>query len=120
RGIAAHAAWKARLKAAIAAGKLEIPVSKIKVDNECRFGTWLYGSALSGAEEDTEQCRRVKELHKQFHEETARIAQLAIAGQKDAAEKAMGPAGEFHRISSELTAALTKWSAVLESAAGAF
>jgi hypothetical protein len=109
--IAAHAAWTARLKAAIANRKLDIPVSTVRADNQCQFGKWLYGAGISATEQQTENYRQTKELHAKFHEEAARVAQLAVAGQKEAAERALGPASEYARISSALTDVLTRWNA---------
>jgi chromosome segregation ATPase len=110
--IAAHSAWTTRLKAAIASGKLDTPVSTIKTDNRCQFGKWLYGEQLSDEEKQTDNYRTVKQLHAQFHEAASTIAQFAISGQK-AAESAMNPASDYARVSSALTAALNNWSAAV-------
>jgi len=110
-GIRAHADWGARLKAAIASRKLDIPVSTIRADNQCQFGKWFYGTELSAGEQQSENYQATKQLHAQFHEEAAKVAQLAISGQHKAAEKAMGPSSEYARISSALTNVLTRWSA---------
>jgi len=109
--IATHAAWTARLKAAIGSGKLDVPVSTVRADNQCQFGKWLYGAGTSAAEAQTENYRKTRQLHAQFHEEASKIAQFAISGQKAAAERAMGPSTEYTRISSALTDILTRWSA---------
>jgi hypothetical protein len=109
--IAAHAAWTARLKAAIGNRKLDIPVNTIRMDNQCQFGKWLYSTGISAAEAQTENYRKTRQLHAQFHEEASKVAQLAISGQKESAEQAMGPGSEYTRISSALTDVLTRWSA---------
>jgi methyl-accepting chemotaxis protein len=109
--MAAYATWTGRLKAAIASGTFETPVSTMRADNQCQFGKWLYGKDISAAEAQTENYRRTKQLHAQFHEEASKVAQLALAGRKEAAEKAMGPASDYARISSALTGVLTRWSA---------
>ncbi len=109
--IKAHSAWTTRLKAAITSGKLDTQVSTIKTDNRCQFGKWLYGEQLSDEEKQTDNYRTVKQLHAQFHEAASTIAQLAISGQKAAAESAMNPASDYARISAGLTAALNNWSA---------
>jgi methyl-accepting chemotaxis protein len=111
--IAAHGAWTARLKAAIASRKLDIPISTVRADNQCQFGKWLHGADLSAAEKQTEDYRTVKQLHAQFHEEAARIAQFALSGQQKAAESAMNPSSDYVRVSSALTNVLTKWSAAV-------
>ncbi|MBZ5728842.1 MAG: MCP four helix bundle domain-containing protein [Acidobacteriia bacterium] len=109
--LSAHAAWHGRLRTAVDTGKLDTLVGTIRVDNQCQFGKWLYGAQLSSAEKQTDTYRTVKQLHAQFHEEAAKVAQLATSGQKDAANKAMNPGSDFARISSSLTNALTNWSA---------
>jgi hypothetical protein len=109
----AHAAWTSRLRAAIGSKKLDIPISTVKVDNQCQFGKWLYGEQLSDAEKQTENYRTVKQLHAQFHEAASGVAQLATSGQSAAAEHAMAPASDYGRVSSALTAALNKWSAAV-------
>jgi methyl-accepting chemotaxis protein len=108
--IAAHSAWTARLKAAIASRHLDIPVSTVRTDNQCQFGKWLYGSEISAAEAQTETYRQTKQLHTQFHEEAAKVAQLALAGQREAAEQAMGSGSAYARVSAELAKVLTRWS----------
>ncbi|HUO29703.1 MAG TPA: methyl-accepting chemotaxis protein [Bryobacteraceae bacterium] len=110
KALTAHSSWKTRLRGAIVTGKLDIPVSTIRVDNQCAFGKWLYGSELSPTEKQTEKYRTVKQLHAQFHEEAAKVAQLATSGQKQAAENAIAVSGDFHRVSSSLMSALTKLS----------
>ncbi len=109
--IAAHSAWSSRLKAAIASRQFDIPLSTIQADNQCQFGKWLHGAGGSAADRQTENYSKVKQLHAQFHVEAAKIAQFAIAGQREAAEKAMSPSSDYVRISSALTDMLTKWSA---------
>jgi len=107
--IAAHASWKARLRAAIGSGKFDVPVATVKQDNQCQFGKWLYGSEISAAEKQTEHYRTVRQLHAQFHEQAAKVVEFAISGQKDAAGKAIGFSGDYTRVSSELTAAMARW-----------
>jgi len=111
RAISAHSAWSARLKAAIDTGHLDIPVNTVRANNQCQFGKWLYGGGLTAAETQTEHYRQTSQLHARFHEEAAKVAELAIQGQKQAAEQAMGPASEYVKISAALTKALTEWSA---------
>jgi methyl-accepting chemotaxis protein len=109
--ISAHSAWKSRLRSAIVNRKLDVPVATIKADNQCEFGKWLHGQGVPAAEKQTERYRSVKQLHAQFHEEAAKVAQFAIAGQKDAAESALGISGEFGRVSAALVSALSDWKA---------
>jgi methyl-accepting chemotaxis protein len=109
--IAAHSAWEKRLRAAIGSGQLEVPLATVQADNQCQFGKWLYGNQLSGADKQTERCRTVKQLHAQFHQEAAKVAQFAISRQKAAAEGAMSPSSDYARVSSALMSALRQWGA---------
>jgi methyl-accepting chemotaxis protein len=109
QALTAHSSWKTRLRAAIHSGKLDVPVGTVKADNQCAFGKWLYGLERT-AGRHTGEYRVVQQLHAQFHEEAAKVAQFAMSGQKQAAERAMGPSGDFNRVSSALIGALTKWA----------
>jgi methyl-accepting chemotaxis protein len=109
--IVAHAGWTARLKGAIVSRHLDMPIATIRADDQCAFGKWLRSEETSTPERQSEQYPTAKRLHTQFHEEAARIAQLAISGQKEAAEQAMGQSGEFARLSAALTGVLNRWNA---------
>jgi methyl-accepting chemotaxis protein len=109
--IAVHSDWTLRLKTAIAGRTLDTPVNTIKADNQCQFGKWLSGHEISAADTASENYRKTRQLHTQFHEEASKVAQLAVSGQKEAAERAMGPASEYTKISSALSNVLTRWSA---------
>jgi methyl-accepting chemotaxis protein len=108
--IAAHAAWTARLKAAVVSRHLDIPLNTIQADDQCQFGKWLYGKEISDVEKQTEHYRATRRLHAQFHQEAAKVAQLAISGQEKAAEKALDLSSEYAHVSSALTGALNRWN----------
>jgi len=110
KAIGAYGAWKARLKSTIASGKTEIPVTAIRVDNECAFGKWLYGQTLTASDKATPDYRTVKDLHAQFHKVAGRVAESAVAGKKDEAERLL--AGEFGTTSVKLTAAMMLWKKI--------
>lgn len=118
KAIAAHAAWKARLRAAASSGKFDGMASVVKVDNQCDLGKWLYSASLSAADKQTEHYRMVKRLHAEFHQEAAKVVELAVSGQKEAAEKAIGMGGPYAKISSALTDALVKWRDNVRQAGG--
>jgi len=108
--IAAHGAWTSRLKTAIASRKLEVPVSTIRADDQCQFGKWLNGGSLSIEERQSPSYRSVKQLHSRFHEEAAKVAQLATAGEAEAARQAMSPSSDYAQTSASLVSALKRWS----------
>ena len=109
KAIAAHTSWKARLRTAANSGKFDVPVTTVRADNQCEFGKWLYGPELSAAEKQTEHYRGVKQLHAQFHQEAAKVVELASSGQKDAAEKAIELGSEYANCSTALTGAMVRW-----------
>ena len=109
KAIAAHAGWKTRLRTAASSGKFDGTADNVKVDDECEFGKWLYGSELSTAEKQTEHYRTVKQLHAKFHQDAAKVVDLAISGHKDEAEKALGIGGSHTKSSTALTQAMVKW-----------
>ena len=79
KAIAAHASWKARLRTAVSTGKFDVPVSTVKLDNQCEFGKWLYGPELSASDRQTKNYRTVKQLHAQFHLDAAKVVELATS-----------------------------------------
>jgi len=107
KGVAAHAAWKARLRAAVSSGKFEVPSATVSRDDQCEFGKWLYG--LSGKETQTEHFSAVKRLHARFHEEAAKVVTLATSGEMGKAEEAIGVQGDYTKASGELTQAMVAW-----------
>lgn len=42
KAIAAHGQWKQKLRNAIETQECESTPSKVKMDNNCSFGKWLY------------------------------------------------------------------------------
>ncbi len=110
KAIAAHSAWKGRLQGIVNTGKIDMSINTIRSDRECQFGRWLHGGTIDSDAAKSPHCQSAKHLHAQFHEEAARIAQMATSGQRDAALKALAASGEFARVSGELKSTLRKWS----------
>jgi len=108
----AHSAWRGRLKTATVSGKLDLPVASVKADDQCQFGKWLYGPELPALEKQSDQYRKVKNLHAQFHQEAAKVAQMAVSGQQAAAEKALGLSSDFSKASYALMDAVKSWGKI--------
>jgi hypothetical protein len=51
------------------------------------------------------------DLHSKFHQSAARVLQLAVSGNQEAAKKEMDPESEFFKLSRSLTAEMLKWQA---------
>jgi len=103
QAIVAHTAWKKRLREIIDTGE-----NNYDVDPEhCEFGKLLseYVDELSVYE----QYSRVVVLHNEFHEEAAKIIQLALTGQKDEANVAIEYGKKFDNTSQDLVKNLIAW-----------
>ena len=101
--------WKARLKAVIDSGKCEIPLEKIRADNQCDFGAWLHGTTLSPQDKASANYTKVKGMHAEFHKVAASVATLALAGKAAEAQKMMNPGGAYAETSAKLTMAMMEW-----------
>jgi len=112
--IGTHNKWKIRLADAIKTGRSNITVEKIRCDDLCALGMWLNGPAFSELKDD-DSYHRVKELHRLFHQTAADVLELALAGEKMAAEKMM--IGRYAELSANLVAKLKDWQTHLEAAA---
>ena len=101
----AHNNWKARLVDAIESGKIDGTVDGIRVDDNCLFGHWLYGAELTEEMKSSENYLEVKRVHAEFHHQAARIAELALQGDKEVAFGLLhGP--EYTNAAMKLTNAL--------------
>lgn len=105
KAIGAHGMWKQRLKQAIDGGSSEFTVERVKADNNCDFGKWLY--SLGDKEKGTANFKSVRELHADFHKVASDVLGKALKGDKTAATAAMD--GAFASASSKLTAAMMAW-----------
>ena len=104
--VTAHAAWKAGLHDAIESGNSGLSVNTIGLDDQCDFGKWLHGTSITQAIRDTQEYLAAKEAHAAFHCMAAKVAELALAGNKAEANKLMGMGGEFSKASIKLTQAM--------------
>ncbi|MCP4698432.1 MAG: hypothetical protein GY862_16510 [Gammaproteobacteria bacterium] len=104
KAIVAHIEWKSRLRAVIKSGRSDLSVDDTRNSAICEFGKWLNsadGRALPNHSELTE-------LHEKFHEEAARVLELALDGKIREAENEMKLGGDFIRITSHLINKLTE------------
>jgi len=105
--INAHALWKAHLGTAITLGSAPFRVEDVGRDDRCRLGQWLHG--LRG-ERNAPQFEEVRAFHARFHQEAARVLDLALAGKADEARARVAPEGEYATISARMVEALLRWS----------
>ncbi len=114
RAISAHGAWKLRLREAIQSGGSTLDPQVVGTDNACEFGTWFY--ALPAEVRETPTGKRVRELHKEFHEVVGNVLQMALEGKRRKAAKAIDAGSKFAHLSSSLTQTLLDWKRSLSAA----
>jgi hypothetical protein len=107
QALAAHAKWKYRLMDAIDTGESQWRIGDVRADNSCAFGKWLSGLPLS--ERLSENYKKVRTLHAEFHGLAADVLELALAERKEEAAKAMALGSRFASVSSSLTMAVMAW-----------
>jgi len=111
KAIGAHGMWKQRLRQAIETGKSDFTVERVRPDNLCDFGKWLY--SLPAIDQTSAHWKAVRDLHGKFHTEAAHVLGLAVGGLRQEAEKKLDAGSQFIKISSDLTGAMMKWKASL-------
>ena len=106
--LAAHAAWRGRLQAAIETGSSDADPATVALDNVCPFGGWLYGAGAQHSSDD--RYEEVRALHARFHEVAGTVLGLALAGRADDARQAIAVGSEFHTVSATLSGTLSEWA----------
>jgi methyl-accepting chemotaxis protein len=107
KAIGAHGVWKMRLRTAINTGKTDANAADVAKDNACAFGQWLYGPTISASARTSPDYAAVRKLHADFHKCASKVIEHVGHGDKTQADAVM--AGDYTKVSHELTAALTKW-----------
>ena len=99
RAIFEHSRLKFHLKNTIETAQSDFKHEEIKDHHACPLGEWLdspEGQILPSYAELTE-------IHKNFHEEAAKILDLALQGQKNEAKLGIQPlTSKFSKLSSQL------------------
>jgi hypothetical protein len=109
KAIGAHGMWKMRLRSAINSGKIDADPAEVAKDNHCAFGQWLNGSSIAADARASADYAAVHRLHADFHKCASKVLACVASGHKDQASALM--AGEYDKISGELTTAMMKWKA---------
>lgn len=108
RALAAHGMWKVRLRTAIHQGKLDTSPADLRRDDRCDFGRWLQGGQVPDVARRSSHFALVVRMHAEFHKAAAAVAELALAGSKDAATRMLN-SGEYARASEALVSAMQAW-----------
>ena len=108
--VVAHAAWKARLRKAIASGRLPegFTVEQTRRDDVCPFGRWLH--AGEGAVMDPVRNAEIMASHAQFHQAAAGVLAEVAAGRLDEARHALADTDGYAGVAHHLTDALVSWT----------
>lgn len=104
--LAAHAAWKVKLRSAIADCET-LDVRAIGADNCCELGKWLHGDAkaLLGGRATYADC---VEKHAAFHREAGRVAQEINARRMEAASAMLDVGGAYMNASNAVGVAISR------------
>ena len=106
--IAAHEHWKRRLLVAIESGHSDVHLRTVGRDDTCELGRWLRGDA-SELPGHAEKLSHVRELHAEFHRAAESVMKQAVAFEREAAEAAIRPGGDYELRSEALLEALREW-----------
>jgi hypothetical protein len=105
--LGSHGLWKARLVQAVATGANTLDLQVVKQDDQCDFGKWLYRTLPGLTGEQAQRGQAVRDLHRTFHAEAAKVLTLATSGNAPAAKREMD--GTYSRTSADLTKAIMEW-----------
>ncbi|MEW7007416.1 CZB domain-containing protein [Lentilitoribacter sp. EG35] len=111
KAIGAHGAWKMKLRTAITHGSSEITPDKVRCDDQCEFGKWLYSPSIDPQTRNGKPYQVVRRLHAEFHVCAADVLEHAVNQRAQQAGELIE--GEFADRSKILTKALTKWKGEL-------
>lgn len=109
--IQAHAMWKINLLKAIEEAASELDPEKVRVDNQCTFGKWLFGETIPDEAKNMPEYAVCSALHRDFHMNTARVLQLALRGERKEALTALGAGSVYFELSAALIQHLKLWQA---------
>ena len=110
--INAHVQWKMRLEKYLEGTSEEKLDSKVVcLDNQCKLGKWIYGSATEHFHDD-ESLDSLREEHARFHTYAARIVDMVHANDNAAAKDLLE--GDYKYTSRKVVFALSELSKHLQ------
>jgi serine/threonine protein kinase HipA of HipAB toxin-antitoxin module len=110
--LAAHVVWMSELRQAIVDAVATPDADRVRADNMCPFGKWLYGPSLSLEDRASDYYREVRQLHAGFHEVGARVLELSAQGKVFEAYRILY--GEYLTMSGRLALAIRAWQKALQ------
>jgi hypothetical protein len=96
--IAAHSAWKQKLKAYLAKPDHHLKVEEVGADDKCELGRWIKSEYQKHS--DIREFATLRTDHARFHQAAADVVKRADSGQKVTEEVALGARSEFATASS--------------------
>ena len=111
--INAHVQWKMRLEKYLnGTSEEKLDAKVVCLDNQCKLGKWIYGSAVEHFHED-ESLESLREEHAKFHTYAGRIVEYIHKNEKDAAKDLLD--GDYKYTSRKVVFALSELSKQLQS-----
>ena len=104
QAIAAHSAWKTKLRQYISHHDGSLKLADIAVDNKCELGQWIHGEGSRYSK--LPEYATLKNEHARFHKAAADVVRKADSGQSVAEEVALGGKSDFSAASSAVVLAI--------------
>jgi len=106
QAIAAHSAWKTKLKAYLNKPDGSLKPADIQSDRKCPLGQWIHGEAAQWI--GNAAYSELKMQHARFHAAAAALVRKADAGQPVSEELALGSESDFTKTTSAVVAAIVR------------
>jgi hypothetical protein len=94
----AHSQWKSHLRKAIDMQSSPLNVSDAGNTKKCYFGKWL----MSAEAHRLANHADLVEIHQNFHQQAAKILQMALDGHRHEAHEAIALGSHFNKLTAEL------------------
>jgi hypothetical protein len=104
--IAAHSAWKTKLRTYLKKPDKSLVAAAIRKDDECALGKWIHGEGRRyGADPD---FRELQKEHAVFHGAAADLVDRAHSGEAVAEETVLGANSSFSQVSGRVVQLIVK------------
>jgi hypothetical protein len=102
--IAAHSAWKTKLKDYLRKPDHSLKPADVEVDNKCPLGQWIHGEGAQWIAKPSYATLKME--HAKFHKAAAAVVRKADSGQSVTEEVALGAKSEFTAASGAVVSAI--------------
>lgn len=106
QAIAAHSAWKSKLKAYFKNPDGSLKAADVEVDNKCALGQWIHGEGARFS--SCAAYGTLKKEHDRFHKVAGALVRRADSGQSVAEDVALGGASEFTKATTVVVNAIVE------------